>query len=105
MLSDQTGKFNDFIGVPGGTGSFRRVLLTHSQPRKGAFSPLFGETQIELVQALDRAPEKILKDRLWGDLGFIHLCFDIKHMDSLEKECNALGFQFTVNSNVKQKLS
>lgn len=101
VLSDQTGKFNDFIGIPGGTGSFRRVLLTHSQPRKGAFSPLFGETQIELVQALDRTPERIFKDRLWGDLGFIHLCFDIKHMDSLEKECNALGFHFTVNSNIK----
>jgi len=101
ILSDFSGKFNDLIGVPGGTGTFRRVLLTHSKPRKGAFSPLFGETQIELVQALDRKPVKIFKDRLWGDLGFIHLCFDIKNMESLEKECNALGYPFTVNSNVK----
>ncbi|MHC1704763.1 MAG: VOC family protein [Tenuifilaceae bacterium] len=101
VLSDQTDKFNDLVGVPGGTGRFRRVLLTHSQPRKGAFSPLFGDTQIELVQALDRNPEKIFKDRLWGDLGFIHLCFDIRNMSSLEKECNELGFPFTVNSNVK----
>lgn len=101
VLSDSTDKFNDLVGVPGGTGRFRRVLLTHSQPRKGAFSPLFGATQIELVQALDRTPEKIFKDRLWGDLGFIHLCFDIRNMASLEKECNDLGFPFTVNSNVK----
>jgi len=101
ILSDLTGKFNDLIGIPGGTGSFRRMLLTHSKPRKGAFSPLFGETQIELIQAIDRPANKIFKDRLWGDLGYIHLCFDIRHMDSLEKECNALGYPFTVNSNVK----
>jgi len=101
ILSDQTGKFNDLIGIPGGTGTFRRIVLTHSQPRKGAFSALFGETQIELIQSIDRTPNKIFKDRLWGDLGFIHLCFDIKNMDSLEKECKELGFPFTVNSNVK----
>lgn len=101
ILSDLTGKFNDLIGIPGGTGTFRRMVLTHSKPRKGAFSPLFGETQIELIQSLDRPANKIFKDRLWGDLGYIHLCFDIRHMDSLEKECNALGYKFTVNSNVK----
>jgi catechol 2,3-dioxygenase-like lactoylglutathione lyase family enzyme len=101
ILSDLTGNFNDLNGVPGGSGTFRRVLLTHSKPRKGAFSALFGDSQIELVQALDRAPNKIFKDRLWGDLGFIHLCFDIKNMDCLEKECNDLGFPFTVNSNIK----
>lgn len=101
ILSDLTGKFNDLIGIPGGTGTFRRMLLTHSKSRKGAFSPLFGDTQIELIQAIDRPVNKIFKDRLWGDLGYIHLCFDIRHMDSLEKECNALGYPFTVNSNVK----
>lgn len=101
VLSDKSGKFNDFVGIPGGTGEFRRVILTHSKPRKGAFSPLFGDTEIELVQSLDRKPEKIFKDRLWGDLGFIHLCFDIKNMSALEKESKELGFPFTVNSNVK----
>ncbi len=101
ILADNTGKFEDLNGVSGGSGTFRRVLLSHSQPRKGAFSKMFGMTQIELFQALDRAPEKMFKDRYWGDLGFIHLCFDVKNMNKLEEECNALGFPFTVNSNIK----
>jgi catechol 2,3-dioxygenase-like lactoylglutathione lyase family enzyme len=101
ILSDLTGNYTDLIGIPGGTGTFRRMLLTHSKPRKGAFSPLFGETQIELIQDIEQPTNKIFKDRLWGDLGFIHLCFDIRHMERLEKECNELGYPFTVNSNVK----
>lgn len=101
VLADVTGNFDEFTGLPSGNGKFRRVILTHSKPRKGAFSKMLGDAQIELIQPLDRKPEKIFENRFWGDLGFIHLCFDIRKMDELEKECIAKGFPFTVNSNVK----
>ncbi len=95
---DQTGQFEDYSSLPGGSGKFRRVLLSHSQKRSGGFSKLFGDSKIELIQALDRQPELIFKNRLWGDLGFIHLCFDIQGMNQLKKECEDSGFPFTVDS-------
>src|SRR5690606_8529873 len=36
--------------------------------------------------------------RYWGDIGFIHLCFDIQGMDALKATCEAAGFPFTVDS-------
>jgi catechol 2,3-dioxygenase-like lactoylglutathione lyase family enzyme len=97
IIYDQTGHFDDLAELPGGTGKFRRTLLGH-EPRKGPFSRLLGSTSIELIQPLDRKPVKIYQDRIWGELGFIHICFDIKGMALLEKECEEKGFPFTVNS-------
>ncbi len=98
---DETGEFADLYNITGGTGKFRRILLSHSVKRSGGFSRLFGESKIELIQTLDRRPEFIFKYRLWGDLGFIHLCFDIQGMKELKKECAEKGFPFTVDSEVK----
>jgi len=98
VLYDTNGKFEDFFVLPGGDASFRRVLLTHSEPRKGPFSKLFGSSTIELVQVNDRQAEKIYKDRMWGDLGFIHLCFDVGGMNIFREECKAAGYPFTVDS-------
>ncbi len=98
LISDVTGHFVDLDTVDGSEGRFRRVILQHSKPRKGAFAPLLGPTEIELIQALDRAPAQIYKGRMWGDPGFIHLCFDISNMNSLRDKCISLGFPFTVDS-------
>lgn len=95
---DMTGTFNDWAFLPEGGGRYRRVLLTHSQPRQGAFAPLYGQSHIELVQALDRSPRKLYEGRFWGDPGFIQLCFDVTHMAALEERCNAMGYPFTVDS-------
>lgn len=95
---DATGVFEDFAPLPGGAGRFRRVLLSASAPPKGAFSRLFGESRIELVQALSRSPRKIFEGRYWGDLGFIHLCFDVRGMMELQRECRERGFAVTVDS-------
>lgn len=103
VVYDVTGTQADFVGVEGGTQKFRRVLLSHQKPRVGAFSRIFGSTRIELVQVLDRAPKQIFENRFWGDLGFIHLCFDIQGMSDLRKHCSDKGHPFTVDSNPETK--
>jgi catechol 2,3-dioxygenase-like lactoylglutathione lyase family enzyme len=97
VIFDESTVFGEFAGLSGGNCKFRRVLLRHSKPRLGAFSPLFGTSEIELVQVLDRQPKHIYQERFWGDLGFIHLCFDINGMDLLRNECKDKGFPFTVD--------
>ncbi len=97
VIFDETAVFGEFANIPGGNMQFRRVLLKHSKPRLGAFSPIFGNSEIELVQVLSRQPQKIYKERFWGDLGFIHLCFDIRGMDLLREECRQKGSPFTVD--------
>lgn len=98
VVYDETGIFEDFKFMNGGEQRYRRVLLAHSQPREGAFAPLYGSSTVELVQALDRTPRKIYEGRFWGDPGFIQLCFDVTNMRELEKRSNELGYPFTVDS-------
>lgn len=98
VVYDETGHFSDLAALPGGEGKFRRVLLKHSKPRVGSFSKVFGPSEIELVQVLDSTPRKIYENRFWGDLGFIHLCFDINGMQTLKELCESKGFPFTVDS-------
>jgi len=97
VIFDESTVFGEFACLSGGNSRFRRVLLRHSKPRLGAFSPLFGTSEIELIQVLDRQPQKIYHERFWGDLGFIHLCFDINGMGLLREECKQKGFPFTVD--------
>lgn len=97
VLYDQKGSFDDFT-VIGEVGEFRRVLLKHKEERKGGFSPLFGSSQIELIQRLDNKAVSTFKDRNWGDLGFIHLCFDVKNIKALMEECAGKGYGFKVIS-------
>ena len=100
VVYDETGIFEDLKNLPGGTKKVRRVLLSHKNERRGPFARLLGPSQIELVQALDRDDtQSIFANRFWGDWGFIHLCFDIQGMDALQKECEAKGFPFTVDSS------
>ncbi len=96
---DETDIFDCFSDLPGGDKKVRRVLLSHPQKRQGPFSPLLGPSKIELIQAVERTDcKKIFKDRFWGDWGFIHLCYDIRGMEQLKKECEDAGFPFTVDS-------
>jgi catechol 2,3-dioxygenase-like lactoylglutathione lyase family enzyme len=103
IIYDTQGKQEDFGFFAGGKNNFRRVLLTHSNPRLGAFSKLLGDSKIELVQVLDRQPKKIFENRFWGDLGFIHICFDVAGMESFSNECANLAYPFTVDSRIKTK--
>lgn len=98
VIYDVSGTFDDLKDLPGGKGKFRRLLLEHSTLLNGAFSPFFGPSCIELVQALDRQPTDSYEGRIWGDPGFIHLCFDINGMDALREKATKEGFPFSVDS-------
>lgn len=97
VLYEGEGQYEDFKVLPGGDATFKRMILGHG-PRTGGFSRLFGDSEIELVQVVDRTPKKIFEGRFWGDLGFIHLCFDIVGMQALKEKCEAAGHPFTVDS-------
>lgn len=99
LVYDKTGVFEDFGGLGAADKQFRRVLLRKGQSAEGAFSRLFGNIELELVQAIDTTDRKtIMEGRSWGDLGFIHLCFDALNMDKLGEKLLANGYPFMVDS-------
>jgi catechol 2,3-dioxygenase-like lactoylglutathione lyase family enzyme len=89
--------YADLAVLAGGSVQVKRAILTHSKQRQGPFAPLFGNSYIELVEAINYTPRKIFENRFWGDLGFIHLCFDIKNMAALKTKCESAGHPFTVD--------
>lgn len=95
---DKTGIFADLKALKGGDRNVRRVLLKKSETADGAFYKLFGNIEIELIQALDQSVETIMEGRTWGDLGYIHLCFDCLDMDAFKEKATKGGFPFTVDS-------
>ena len=82
----------------GSSGRIRRVLLRMPAYPQGGFSELLGSSEIELLQCLDRTPVRTFADRYWGDLGYIHVCFDTKNIHTLMDECASEGFPFQVKS-------
>jgi len=105
VVYDKIGTFEDLQAVPGGQNTFRRTLLKHSKSWRGSFSRLFGPSVIELLQVTNRKPFKIYEGRQWGDLGFIHLCYDVTGMDALRSECSEKGFPFKVDSTKQNEKS
>ncbi len=99
VVFDEKGSFEDLACLPGGGTEARRVLLRHSQPRQGAFCKLLGDSEIELIEVKSRPSRKIFQDRYWGDLGYIHLCFDITGMAAMKELCEESGYPFTVDSD------
>jgi len=99
VVYDSTGVFEDWKNLPGGKNKYRRVLLTQSAQPGGGFAKVTGKNYIELIQALDRTPNYIFKDRIWGDTGFAHIGFDVKGMAALGKDLAAAGYGFTCDSN------
>ena len=98
VLSDTEGAFSSSDFLPGGTRRCRRVLLGRTVPFTGAFSGLYGDSTLELVQVPDVPARKIYEGRFWGDPGFIQLCFDVTGMNEMKRFCEAEGHPFTVDS-------
>lgn len=97
VLYNEEKSFEDLSVLPGGSSTCRRAILTHSKERVGPFSKLLGKSYIELIEVKNYTPRNIFENRFWGDLGFIHLCFDIKNMSALKATCEAAGHPFTVD--------
>jgi len=97
LIYDVSGTFDD-LGDAYKNQRFRRVLLRYKNPNTAPFSKLLGDIQIELIQSLDRIPVKLFENRFWGDIGFIHLCFDVPNLDRLGKNLNKLNYPLTVDS-------
>ncbi|WP_282117928.1 VOC family protein [Maribacter aquivivus] len=84
--------------VENSKSTFRSVIISQERKSVGGFGDLLGPTQLELIQVLDRTPVKIFKNRLWGDLGYIHLCFDVSGMSFIREKAKQNGHTFTVDS-------
>jgi catechol 2,3-dioxygenase-like lactoylglutathione lyase family enzyme len=97
IVYDVTGKFED-LGEEAKERSYRRVLLAFQNPYTAPFSRLLGDVQIELIQALDHKTSKVYENRYWGDIGFIHLCFDVSNLKALKTNLEKHNYHFTVDS-------
>ena len=98
QLVFDTREAGGLASLPGGERSVRRMVLRPSQARKGAFAPLLGPSEIELVETPGHAGRRIFEGRDWGDQGFIHLCFDVRGMDELSSLSAKHGSPFTVDT-------
>ena len=99
VIQDKKGVFNDWLNIPGGNIEYRRVLLSQKNPSGGGFTKLAGKSYIELVQdTSNRTANKIYEDRLWGDIGFVHLGFDVRNMQALGEKLDKEGFGFTCDT-------
>lgn len=98
VVWEEEGPIAEFESWMGSAQRYKRIILERSLPYRGAFAPLLGPAQIELVQVLDDTPQKLYENRFWGDPGYIHLCFDVVHMDALKEHTTSMGYPFTVDS-------
>jgi catechol 2,3-dioxygenase-like lactoylglutathione lyase family enzyme len=103
VIYDTTGIFEDLSALPGGNNACRRVLLRRSEPFTGAFSKVLGQSEIELISTTGVHGKMIYEGRMWGDPGFIHLCYDMNGMDNLRSFCESKGFPFTVDTKKSQE--
>ncbi len=77
---------------------FHSILLQKKPALSGPFTQLLGGIEIELIEAKNYEAKKIYANRYWGDIGFIHLCFDVLDMDKLKKKALNYSCHFTVDS-------
>lgn len=88
---------DDLQGLPGAACEGTRAILSSHAQRRGAFGRLLGTSTIELIEA-GGANSKIFDGRFWGDLGFIHVCYDLSSMKDHDRMCAEQGYPLTVNS-------
>lgn len=99
VIYDKEGVFDDLKHLKDGGESFRRVRIEPSNRHTGAFSEVFGDFHLELIEVKSSEKGKHnLEGRYWGDQGFIHLCFDVNQMDSIKKRAEQTGNPFTVDA-------
>ena len=98
VVSDDTRVFDDLQCLPGSEQKLRRVVLERSKPIEGPLSGIMGTSHLELIQSMDGVGKKLYEGRYWGDPGFIHLCFDVRNMEAVKVEAEAMGHPFVCDS-------
>lgn len=99
VLSDEERVFDDLKGLKDGGETYRRVRLAPTRRNNGAFSKVFGDFFLELLQVKSVPPlEHNMAGRFWGDQGYIHLCFDVNKMDSIKERADRLNNAFTIDT-------
>jgi len=98
-LYDKTSTFKDYESIGERNKTLRRVKLIQKNQPTGGFNQVGGITHIELVQEIsDRPKLKIYEGRKWGDVGFVHLGFDVRGMQEIGKKLEQEGFGFTCDT-------
>lgn len=97
LFTSESSAYEDMT-VFGKDKTYKRRLLTRSKQETAGFAALFGKPYIELIEWTNGTPKKIFENRYWGDLGFIHLCFDVRNMEALKNHCQNHHTPFTVDS-------
>src|SRR5690606_1233101 len=98
ILCDEIGVWEDFGQMGEGETEYRRAILQGSSVMTGAFGKLLCQSQIELIETKSKPRIKAFENRNWGDLGFIHLCFDVNGMDAIKDKLTTDGIELTVDS-------
>ncbi len=99
VIYDEIRVFDDLKHLKDGGETYRRMRIEPSNRHTGAFSEVFGDFHIELLEVKSAEKGKHNMDgRFWGDQGFIHLCFDVNEMDQIKKRAEQLNHPFTVDS-------
>ena len=98
IVFDQTGVFSDLEAIEGGKNTLRRVILERSKPIEGPLSRIMGTSHLELIQSVDAPGKKLYENRYWGDPGYIHLCFDVRNMEAVKAQAEAMGHLFVCDS-------
>lgn len=98
ILCDKTGVWEDFAQVGEGKTEYRRAILQSSSVMTGAFGKLFCQSQIELIETDAKPRNRAFENRNWGDLGFIHVCFDVNGMGAIKENLVKDGMDLTVDS-------
>lgn len=89
---------DNYLGV---CTNVSRAFLTKKSVNGGLLSNLLGDSEIELIKTNDgREPVRIMKDRRWGDSGFIHLCFDSKDCSEAKDYLTKRGIEITTGARV-----
>lgn len=98
VLYDVTDDAPDFAELKTTTGKVRRALICVKEAGLGAFGRLLGKAYVELVEVQGYTPRNIYEGRNWGDMGFIHLCFDVRNMKGVKDSVEKVGHPFTIDS-------
>jgi catechol 2,3-dioxygenase-like lactoylglutathione lyase family enzyme len=98
VLYEATAVFADFASFPGGEQPLTRVILGTKTAAEGPFGAVIGYSTLELIATPNREGQKIFRNRIWGDVGFVHIGLDIFDMKGLAERLAQNNIAFKCDS-------